>query len=303
MIGASAPVHQSVLAKEVVESLRLEPGDVIVDATVGGGGHAAEILRRIVPGGKLIGIDADPHALEIAARMLRDFGNEVILRHANFRCLDSVLKDVKVSAISGIVFDLGVSSYQLEDASRGFGIKTDSRLDMRMDPHNRMSAFDVVNRAGEKDLADILYRYGEERFSRRIARAVVYARARKPIDTTKELARIVARSIPGRCRPRAIHPATRTFQALRIYVNDELGALEEGLGKAIEHLEGGARISVISFHSLEDRIVKQAFKGFSNDKLMTIVTKKPITPRDEEISSNPRARSAKLRVAERIRNG
>jgi 16S rRNA (cytosine1402-N4)-methyltransferase len=233
---------------------------------------------------------------------LSEFGTAAILRNANFRDLDKVLEELGIEKVSGILFDLGVSLTQLQDPSRGFGIKVDSPLDMRMDRRLRTSAFDVVNRLGEHKLVGVLQQFGEERFARRIARAICEERVAHPISTTKELAHIVMRNIPYKYRRGPIHPATKTFQAIRIYVNDELGALEEGLKKAIGYLEGGARACVISFHSLEDALVKNILREFSRQNIVKIITKKPLTPKAGEIASNPRCRSAKLRTAERIKD-
>ncbi len=298
--GVPTLPHQAVLIREAAEGLNLEPGDTILDATVGGAGHALEVLPRILPGGRLIGIDQDSMAIELARQALRNFKNSAILVNSNFRNLDKVLKDLGIDRIGGALFDLGISSYQLEDASRGFGIKVESRLDMRMDTRSHLSAFDVVNRMSERELADIIFKFGEEPFARRIARAIAQERARHPISSTKELARITAGAIRIRRRRQKIHPATRTFQAIRIYVNDELGALEEGLEKAIGHLDPSARVVVISFHSLEDRIVKETFKKMQEQGILKTITKKPVTPSRAEILLNPRSRSAKLRVAEKV---
>ncbi|MFA5144043.1 MAG: 16S rRNA (cytosine(1402)-N(4))-methyltransferase RsmH [Candidatus Omnitrophota bacterium] len=293
-------MHHPVMIDEVISSLNLKPGYVVLDATVGGGGHSGQILKRIGPGGTLIGLDADESALKIAAEDLKEFAGRFKLINENFRNLDKILSREGVKSLNAVLFDVGVSSFQLDSAARGFSLKEDARLDMRMDRRLGISAYDVINRYKESDLSDIIYRYGEERFARKIARRIAQERLRKPIETTLELAAIVRRSMgPGRKYSR-IDPATRTFQAVRIAVNDELGALEEGLKKAVSWLDVGARIAVISFHSLEDRIVKNLFKGYAALGVLKIITKKPAGPSSEEEAVNPRSRSARLRVAERI---
>lgn len=286
---------------EVIRSLNLKPGYITLDATIGGGGHAIEILKRIEPGGLLIGFDADASAVHIAGERLKEFGPSLRVVRANFRELDAHLLKEGVRQIDAALFDVGVSSFQLDDPSRGFGLKAlDARLDMRMDDRLTVSAYDIVNTYDESELSDIIDRFGEERFHKRIARRVVEERAKHPIETTARLREVICRAI-GRGRGSGkIDPATRTFQALRIAVNDELTALEEGIKQAVTWLRPGARIAVISFHSLEDRIVKQLFKGFGSLGMLTVVTKKPLRPSDNEVAQNPRARSARLRVAERL---
>jgi len=299
MGGVSVSVHQSVMIEEVLEFLNLKHGAVVVDATVGGGGHSLEILKAITPGGRLIGIDADSGALNIAHDRLKDFSPSFKLINDNFRHLDRILSRENIKDVDAILLDLGISSYQIEDALRGFGIKHDSRLDMRMDQNSRVTAYDIINRYKEKELSIVIERYGEERFHNRIARYISEARQKKPIETTQELAGIIRRAVGYKYRNFRIDPATRTFQAIRIEVNDELGSLEEGLKSAIFWLKTGGRIAVISFHSLEDRIVKNLFKGYSGLGILKIITKKPLTPSRDEIFNNPRARSAKMRVAEK----
>ena len=291
-------MHLPVMLNEVISSLNLKPGYTVLDATIGGGGHAVEILKKISPGGKLIGLDADASALTIAANSLRDFGASYKLINENFRNLDEVLRSEGIQRLDACLLDLGISSFQIDEGSRGFSLRYDARLDMRMDPRLEMSAWDVVNRYKEEDIAELIRNYGEERFARRIARYIVHNRSESPIDTTEQLRELVHRALRGR-RGR-IDPATRTFQAIRIEVNDELGALEEGLKKSIDHLASLRRIAVISFHSLEDRIVKNVFKLHALRGVLKIITKKPQTASREEAMDNPRARSAKLRVAERI---
>lgn len=293
-------MHQPVMLKEVISFLNLKSGDTVLDGTIGGGGHAKEILKKISPAGRLVGIDQDEAALKMAEDALKDFHGSFKLIHDNFRNLDKVLFKEEIKYLNAALFDLGISTYQIEDAARGFSIKYGGRLDMRMDSRPERTAYDIVNEYSEKGLSDIIEKFGEERFHSRIARFIVGARSKKPIETSGDLASIVHRAVGHRYRKSRIDPATRTFQAIRIVVNDELASLEDGLKKAIPWLEVGARILVISFHSLEDRIVKNLFKGYSNLGLLKVVTKKPIRPSDEEIASNPRSRSAKLRVAERI---
>lgn len=292
-------MHQPALLKEVISSLNLKPGDIVLDATIGGGGHSREILKEIIPGGRLIGLDQDPQASKIAQDSLRDFKNFKIIND-NFRNLDRVLTRENVQILNAALFDVGVSSFQLDDRSRGFSVKDEARLDMRMDPGLAVSAYDVVNRYKEKDLSEIIEKFGEERFHRKIARFIVEERSRHPIETTKELAEVVHKAIGYRYKNGRIDPATRTFQAIRIVVNDELGALEEGVKKAVSWLSVGGRAAVISFHSLEDRIVKNLFRGYAELGVVKLVTKKPIRPGIEEIRGNPRSRSARLRVCERI---
>ncbi len=302
--------HQSVLTNEVLQYLNLHAGDRIIDCTLGAGGHAAAILTATAPTGTLLGLDVDPDALAIARQRLQPFGDRVITRQARFDSVATIAQGLSFFPVHGILADLGVSSMQIDTATRGFSFNKDGPLDMRMGPAAVQSAADLVNTLPEKDLADIIYRYGEEPKSRRIARAIVRAR---PITRTLQLADVVRRAVGG--KRRKIHPATRTFQALRIAVNDELGALERFLPQATSLLMPGGRLAVISFHSLEDRIVKQFFKREAGDCIcppeqpvctcnhratVTIITKKPVTASPAEQMRNPRARSAKLRVAQKI---
>ena len=293
-------MHQSVLLDKAVGYLNLSKGAVVVDATIGGGGHSEEILKKILPGGKLIGIDADRNALAIAGERLKNFSGSFTLINDNFRNIDRILKKENIKNADAVLMDVGISSYQLDDASRGFSIKSDSRLDMRMDQSSGITAYDVVNEYKEDKLSEIIEKFGEERFHNRIARFIKDAREEKAIETTGELAAIIKRAVGYKYRNLRIDPATRTFQAIRIFVNDELGALEEALKSAIFWLKPGGRIVVISFHSLEDRIVKNMFKGYAKLGVLKIITKKPLVPEHEETIKNPRSRSAKLRVAERI---
>ncbi len=297
---------------EVLSWLRPRPGGAYVDATVGAGGHAEAILERIAPTGRLIGIDRDAEALAVARRRLARYGAAVALRHANYSAIRAVVAEAELEAVDGIVMDLGASSLQLEDPSRGFSFARPGPLDMRMDRTQPLRAADLVNSAPEDELRRIIWAYGEERWARRIARAIA---ARRPLGTTEELASVVGAAIPRRAWPRGLHPATRTFQALRIATNRELEALEQALPEAVGALRGGGRLCVITFHSLEDRIVKHAFLRLSRDctcppgspqcvcngrRLLRVLTRRPINPSPGEIAANPRARSAKLRVAERV---
>lgn len=293
-------MHQPVMLEEVIGSLNLKSGDCVLDATLGGGGHSKEILKRIMPGGNLIALDADPSAIKIAEEALKDFQDHFKLIHENFRNLDRVLSRENIKSLNAVLFDLGISSNQIEGSSRGFSLKEDSRLDMRMDPRLKITAYDIVNRYKEKDLSDIIEKYGEERHHKRIAHFIIEERKKNEIATAAGLAEVIHRAIGFKTGKTRIDPATRTFQAIRIAVNDELGALEEALKKAVSWLDIGSRICVISFHSLEDRIVKHLFKGYSGLGILKIITKKPVRPTHEEIIINPRSRSGRLRVAERI---
>jgi 16S rRNA (cytosine1402-N4)-methyltransferase len=288
--------HIPVMCKEVIENLRLKSGNTVVDCTIGCGGYAQAILKEIGPKGKLIGLDRDRQALAIAEDRLTRFSNCVFIQD-NFRNINQIFEKLEITRVDGMVFDLGVSSLQLETAERGFSMRLDAPLDMRMDRNLRLSAFDLVNFLPEVSLSEILKKYGQERWHNRIARAIVKERKNSMIVSTKQLADLVKRITP--VRHAKIHPATRTFQALRIAVNDELEALREGLHKVVNYLNPGARICIVSFHSLEDRIVKHQFRTWAQEGKFKIITKKPITPTKEEISQNPRARSAKLRVAEK----
>ncbi len=290
-------MHQPVMCREVIEFLRLAPGKTIADATVGEGGHSAEILRGILPGGRLIGIEQDGEALAAARERLKEFGESFLPINDNFRNLSGILSSLKIREIDGIVFDLGVSSFQLETPGRGFSIKHDAPLDMRMDRRTKVSAFDLVNNLTGDELARILHNYGEERWANRIARAIAERRKKAAIVTTGQLAETVSRAV--RFSGRRIHPATRTFQALRIAVNRELEILPEALEEAVFYLRRGGRICVIAFHSLEDRVVKRTFRKMAVQGKLEPVLKKPLVPGREEIKINPRARSAKLRVGEK----
>ena len=290
--------HLPVLTAEVLRHLRPEQGGLFVDCTVGPGGHSRALLEAGAR--RVIGLDRDLDALGRARETLAPWADRVELVHADYRTLDSVLDRRQIARIDGALADLGVSSLQLDAPGRGFSFQRDEPLDMRMDRSGGDSAADLVARSTERDLADAIFQYGEERYSRRVARAIVEARHDAPVVTTGRLAAIVRRAIPRR-GPMRIDPATRTFQALRIWVNRELDGLDRFVEAAARRLRAGARLVVIAFHSLEDRIVKHTLRALQQrDALVQVLTKKPIVPRDDEVERNPRARSAKLRVAERI---
>jgi 16S rRNA (cytosine1402-N4)-methyltransferase len=283
---------------ELLHGLGLFPGALILDCTVGYCGHAEPILEATAPSGVIIGIDRDPQAIESDRRKMSRFGSRLQLVHGHFMDLKRHLADRDISKVHGVLFDLGVSSPQLDEPSRGFSFQSEGPLDMRMDPASRRTAADIVNGMSETDLADLIFQYGEERYSRRIARSIVRARQSRPLRTTRELVSAVEHAVPHHYRSGRIHPATRTFQALRIVVNQELEHLEMSIRDATDMLAPGGRLCVISFHSLEDRIVKRTFRSLSGTQL-DILTKKPQLPGQEEARLNPRSRSAKLRVAER----
>jgi 16S rRNA (cytosine1402-N4)-methyltransferase len=302
--------HQPVLYKETLEALAPQAGGRYLDGTVGAGGHAAGILQASLPSGELLGLDVDPEALELAAAHLAEFGERAKLRRGSYGQMTQWLADLGWQGIDGVLLDLGASSIQFDRAERGFSFKEEGPLDMRFDPQGHTSAAELVNELPEDELAEIIFRYGEEPRSRVVARAIVKAR---PVTTTKQLAGIVSRALHQ--RPGATHPATRSFQALRIAVNRELDTLESALPQAVAALKAGGRMAVISFHSLEDRIVKQFLRRESQDCIcppeqpvctcdhkasIKEMTRKPIRPTDEEVNANPRARSARLRVAEKL---
>ncbi len=295
--------HVPVLLSELLEQLRLPRGGCALDATVGLGGHARAILEGLGQSGRLIGLDLDADNLEKARTTLSSVAGRADLFCRNFADFDEVLKEVGVSAAAAIVADLGASSNQLHDAGRGFSFEHDGPLDMRMDRSQALTAAELVNRLGEPELADLIYTNSQERFSRRIAKAICRARREKRITTTAELARIAARAVGAdpSSRKSRIHPATRTFMALRIATNRELENLRALLAKAPRFLQPEARIAIISFHSLEDRLVKRDFLQRSRERLYRVITKKPITPTEAERRANPCSRSAKLRVAERTK--
>ncbi|MDD5467855.1 MAG: 16S rRNA (cytosine(1402)-N(4))-methyltransferase RsmH [Anaerolineales bacterium] len=303
-------MHRPVLYHEMIHALQPRSGGRYVDCTLGAGGHAWAVLQASQPDGCLLGLDVDPQALDLAQERLAEFGGRVILRRASYTTLAEQLAMLNWSEVDGVMFDLGVSSMQLDTPERGFSFRSEAPLDMRFDPHSAVDAGELVNHLPEKELADLLYRYGEEKRSRRVAHAILHAR---PITSTTQLAEVVAAATVG--GRQGIHPATRTFQALRIAVNRELEALEEALPQAANALASGGRIAVIAFHSLEDRIVKNYFRQESRDCLcpprqpqctcghrasLKEVTRQPIRPSPQEVLENPRSRSARLRVAERL---
>jgi len=296
--------HLPVMPLETMSALSVEEGGQYIDGTIGGGGHARLILERIGPKGRLLGLDRDPDAISYLEEVLKPAASNLTLYHGNFSRLDMIQTKLGWGAVDGIILDLGVSSYQLEEANRGFSFLRDEKLDMRMDPTSGEPASVLVNRLSEKALADLIFRYGEERNSRRIARNIVRAREKRPLITSFRLAEEVRKSFArpgGRTR---IHPATRTFLALRLAVNNELEHLEKFLALAPQLIKAGGRLVVISFHSLEDRLVKRALvqpkRAREGEAYLTRLYKKPIRPTPEEIARNPRARSAKLRAGERV---
>jgi 16S rRNA (cytosine1402-N4)-methyltransferase len=295
--------HKPVMLNEVISFIKPGKGDIIVDATIGAGGHSCEILKMIEPDGLLIGIDKDAEILKIAGRYLSKISDSYKLYQADYVDLDYILNKLEISKVQGILLDLGVSSLQLDSEERGFSFIKEGPLDMRMDRSQGKTAEDLLKRLSEKEMADIIWRYGEEGRSRRIAKAIMHERKRgAEIKTTTQLAKIVEKALytPKKYqKKRRIHPATRVFQALRIAVNDELKSLEYFLNNVCEFLTSGSRIVVISFHSLEDRLVKNAFRKGQDASSLEILTKKPLSPLDSEIRENVRARSAKLRAAER----
>lgn len=303
-------MHKPVLYQEIIHALQPRNGGRYVDGTLGAGGHARGILEACAPDGQLLGLDVDPHALALARETLAPYEGRIHLAQASHITLSEQLASLKWDAIDGIVLDLGASSMQFDNPERGFSFMQDGPLDMRFGPHLTMSAADIINTYDERELADIIFKYGEDRDARRIARAIVQAR---PLHTTGQLVAVIEKASPR--RGDKTHPATQTFQALRIVVNEELAAVEITLPQAVAALQSGGRCAVISFHSLEDRIVKEYFREQSKDLInppyeriyeeerkavVKLINKKPILPTDEEIKENPRARSAKLRVVEKL---
>jgi 16S rRNA (cytosine1402-N4)-methyltransferase len=304
-----------VMQREVIESLRCGPGGIYVDGTVGGGGHAGEILRHSAPDGLLIGLDVDDDALRESGERLRPFGSRKILVKGNFADIDTILASLNIREVDGILLDLGVSAHQLKTANRGFSFSLNAALDMRMDQSGGLSALDIINTFPEKELESIIKDYGEEMMAARIVKRISMRRKTSPIETTAELADVIVKALPSPFKTRKIHPATRTFQAIRIYVNNELLNLHNAVNRGVDVLRKSGRFSIISFHSLEDRIVKDGFRSWDKGCIcppslpvcachrkakLKILTRKPITPAASEIESNPQARSAKLRTAERI---
>ncbi len=310
----AGPVHKSVLLDECIQYLNIKPDGVYVDGTLGLGGHSEAILRHLEKG-RLIGIDRDENAIEYASKRLAPFGERATLVKGNFADIGDILDRLGIEKVDGMMFDLGVSSPQLDDAQRGFSYMKDAPLDMRMDESAPLTAYDVVNGWPEEELKNILWRYGEERYSGRIASAIAARRRVEPIKTTLQLADIIRSAMPAAALREKQHPAKRSFQAIRIAVNDELGSLEQMLCQAENRLVSGGRLLVISFHSLEDRMVKEAIRAREDGctcppefpvcvcgfvKTMRSVTRKGVMPTPQEIEENPRARSARLRIAERI---
>jgi 16S rRNA (cytosine1402-N4)-methyltransferase len=296
----SKPQHVPVLLDEVIEYLNVRPGGVIADATLGLAGHSSEIARRLGPKGKLIAFDRDPEAMEMAKARLEELraelGSEMPEVRLIPRAFSTAASEIEPASLDGLLADIGVSSLQLDEAHRGFSFRSDGPLDMRMNPREGETAEQVVNQEDENELANLIYEFGEERRSRRIARAIVRAR---PITTTAELARVISAAAPA-MKGDKIHPATRTFQALRIRVNDELGEIRTLVESAPSLLKPGGRLVVISFHSLEDRIVKDALREAGRNKVFEVLTKKPVIAGEEEERRNPRSRSAKLRAASKV---
>ena len=306
--------HVSVLLRETIEGLNIRPDGIYADGTLGGGGHASEVAARLTEGGRLIGIDQDADAIAAATERLKPFGDRVTIVRDNYVNMKHVLADLGIEAVDGICLDLGVSSYQLDTAERGFSYMEDAPLDMRMDRRADRTAADLVNECSEQELFRIIRDYGEDRFAKNIAKHIVKARERKAIRTTGELADIIRGAIPMKIQVTGGHPAMRTFQALRIALNGELQVLEDSIDEMIGLLKPGGRICIITFHSLEDRIVKNGFRrnespctcppGFpvcvcGKKSRGVVITKKPILPSEEETEENPRSRSAKLRIFER----
>ena len=306
--------HVSVLLHEAVDALNVRPEGIYLDGTLGGAGHSSEIAKRLVSG-TLIGVDRDPKALAAASERLALWADRVKLIHGNFRDLETILDGLGIDAVDGVLLDLGVSSPQLDEAERGFSYMADAPLDMRMDPSDPLTAWEIVNSWPREELRRILFAYGEERYAPLIAAAIERRREQAPIESTLELAEIIRSAMPQKALREKQHPAKRSFQAIRIAVNDELGAVDSVMGQAIRRLKPGGRLAVITFHSLEDRIVKNAMaeaaKGCTcppefpvcvcgKKPTVKLIAKKPITASEEELETNPRARSAKLRVAEKL---
>lgn len=310
--------HQPVMLEEVIAGLNVRPGGAYVDCTLGGAGHSEAILKIIkdsVPGGLLVGLDQDPAAIVAAEKKLAPYKGRVFLVKANFAMLSEVLNQLGIKEVDGVLFDLGASSHQLDNPARGFSYQHDAPLDMRMDPGHPLTAGDLVNNLSEKELADIIKDFGEERWASRIASFIREERVLRPIETTGQLVEIVKKAIPAGARRQGPHPAKRTFQALRIAVNRELEILESAVSSAVQALRPGGRICVITFHSLEDRIIKDLYRRLASPcacprefpvcvcggrKTLRIITTRPVVPSKEELNSNPRTRSAKLRIAEKV---
>ena len=306
--------HKSVLLYETVDSLNIKPDGIYVDGTLGGGGHAYEVCSRLGKHGRLIGIDQDADAIAAATKRLEPFADKVTVVRSNYENIASVLHDLGIEKVDGIYLDLGVSSYQLDTASRGFTYREDAPLDMRMDQRNTQTAADIVNTYSETELYHIIRDYGEDRFAKNIAKHIVQRRQEKPYETTGELIETIKAAIPAKIRATGGHPAKRTFQAIRIELNHELDVLNRSIDTMIDLLNPGGRLSIITFHSLEDRIVKKRFRDNENPCIcppefpvcmcgrkskVTVITRKPIVPGEEELEYNKRSKSSKLRVFER----
>lgn len=292
--------HIPVMLDEALKYLNLGQGKTIVDATVGTGGHSLKILERIGPQGRLIGIDRDQEALGIAKNRLSEYSASCQFVYSSYSDIDKIMNDLNIQKVDGMLFDLGISSIQLDNPDRGFTFQNEGPLDMRMDRNSYISAYDLVNNLDEKELSELIWNFGQERFHNRIARFLVRERQKHPISTTTQLSNLVLRAVSCGRGYQRIHPATRTFQAMRIAVNSELELLESTISKAVDFLNKGARICIISFHSLEDRIVKLSFRELASKGIIKLITPKPLVPSSIEMRNNPSSRSAKFRVAERL---
>lgn len=307
--------HESVLLNECIQGLNIKPDGVYVDGTLGGGGHSLAICEKLGPEGMLVGIDQDAFALKKAKERLKDVRCKTVFVRDNFQNIGAIIEENVLGKVDGVLMDLGVSSFQLDDVERGFSYHNTARLDMRMDDRQAISAYEVVNEYEVKRLEKLIRQYGEEKFAKRIASFIQDARRKQPIETTTQLAEIIKDAIPAKFRREGPHPARRTFQAIRIEVNQELEILEKTIEDAMEGMNEGGRLAIITFHSLEDRIVKNKFKELQDpctcppdfpvcqcgkEPVLKIITRKPIVPGDEELEINARARSAKLRIAEKI---
>lgn len=314
LVFSMAFEHKSVLLEETVDSLAVRPEGIYVDGTLGGGGHAWEVCRRLGDGGRLIGIDQDADAISAAGERLKEYGSKVTIVRSNYENIDAVLDQLSIGKVDGIYLDLGVSSYQLDTVERGFTYRENAPLDMRMDQRNPQTAADIVNTYSESELYRIIRDYGEDRFAKNIAKHIVMRRQEKPIETTGELNEIIRAAIPAKVRAVGGHPSKKTFQAIRIELNHELDVLNRSIDRMIDRLKPGGRLSIITFHSLEDRMVKNAFRRNENPCICpkefpvcmcgkkskgTVITRKPIVPSEEELAENKRSKSSKLRVFER----
>lgn len=310
-------VHKSVLLTETVDSLNVKPGGIYVDGTLGGGGHAYEVCKRLKGKGRFIGIDQDKAAIEAAGKRLAEFGDMVTIVRSNYVSIEEILNSLNIKKVNGIMLDLGVSSHQLDTPDRGFSYMADAPLDMRMDTRNEVTAKDIVNGYSEMELYKIIRDYGEDKFAKNIAKHIAMERKKKTIETTGELTEIIKAAIPAKIRMNGGHPAKKTFQAIRIELNKELEVLNDSIDKMIDFLDDSGRLSIITFHSLEDRIVKVRFKNNENPCTCPsdfpvcvcgkkskgkVITRKPIIPSELEIDDNKRAKSSKLRVFEKINN-